>query len=96
MLKGWGEYVVFFDWDNKPELEYPCAWEYKVIGADQFAIRQAVAEIMGELEYEVSLSHFSRNGKYCSLLVALTVADEQQRTSLFAALKAHDAILMVL
>ena len=87
---------MFFDWNSRPELQYPCAWEYKVVGADQFAIRQAVADIMGELEYEVSLSHFSRTGKYCSLLVALTVIDEQQRTSLFAALKAHDDILMVL
>ena len=87
---------MIFDWNSKPELEYPCAWEYKVIEADQFAIRQAVAEIMGDLDYDVTLSHFSRTGKYCSLLVALTVADEQQRTSLFTALKAHEDILMVL
>ena len=87
---------MFFDWDRKPQLQYPCAWEYKVIGADQFAIRQAVADIMGDLDYDVTLSHFSRTGKYCSLLVALTVADEEQRTSLFAALKHHEDILMVL
>ena len=88
--------MLLFDWNRKPELQYPCPWEYRVIGHDQFAIRQAVAEVLHDVDYEISLSRFSRTGRYCSLEVALTVADEAQRTSLFTALKSHPAILMVL
>jgi putative lipoic acid-binding regulatory protein len=92
----WGETAVLFDDKHKPQIDYPCSWEYKVIGNDEFALRQAVAEVMADVEYEVSFSHFSRTGKYCSLSVELTVVDEEQRRSLFAALKQHDDILLVL
>jgi putative lipoic acid-binding regulatory protein len=91
-----GETAVLFDGRRKPQIDYPCSWEYRVIGSDEFALRQAVAEVMADLEYEVSFSHFSRTGKYCSLSVELTVTDEGQRRSLFAALKKHGDILLVL
>jgi len=87
---------VLFDGQRKPQIDYPCSWEYKVIGNDEFALRQAVAAVMADAEYEVSFSHFSRTGKYCSLSVELTVVDEEQRMSLFAALKRHRDILFVL
>ncbi|HSW46616.1 MAG TPA: DUF493 domain-containing protein [Phycisphaerae bacterium] len=81
---------------DRPSIEYPCPWEYKIIGQDQFAMRQAVAGLLDDIEYTITFSHFSRAGKYCSLLVALTVSDEEQRTSIFAALKGHADIMMVL
>ncbi len=80
----------------KPVIDYPCPWEYKVIGADESAMRQAVAEVMMDISHKVTFSHTSRTGKYCSLLVALIVADEEERTSLFTSLKAHPDIIMVL
>ncbi len=85
-----------FDLNQKPVLDYPCPWEYKVIGEDEFAMRRAIDEVFSELEYEVSYSHASRTGRYCSLLIALTVVNEQQRVALFTSLKAHQDIRMVL
>ena len=51
---------MIFDSDNKPEIQYPCLWEYKVIGEDEFAMRQAIAELLSELDYEVTFSRSSR------------------------------------
>ena len=87
---------MLFDSNSKPELQYPCPWEYKVIGESESAMRRAIAEIFMELDHAVAFSHSSRTGKYCSLLVGITVADEEQRLSLFASLKAHRDIKIVL
>jgi uncharacterized protein len=80
------------------EIEYPCRWEYKTIGRSEDQMRGAVGAIMAgeELEYSLALSNTSRQGKYCSLQIAVTVADEDQRNRIFAALSAHGDILIVL
>ncbi len=87
---------TMFERPSRPVIEYPCPWEYKVIGENESAMRQAVADVMIDINHKVTFSHTSRTGKYCSLLVALIVADEDERTSLFTSLKAHPAIMMVL
>lgn len=86
---------AFFD-EDKLQLDYPCSWEYKIIGADEDAVRDAVAEILGETDYDLTLSNTSRRGKYTSLLLELTVVDEAHRLGLFESLRAHEAIIMVL
>ncbi len=86
---------AFFD-ENKLELDYPCPWEYKIIGTDEEAVRSAVAEILGKTDYDLTLSNTSRRGKYTSLLLELTVADEDHRIGLFESLRSHDAVIMVL
>jgi len=78
------------------ELEYPCPWVYKVIGTDEGAMREAVAEIMGDCPYEVQPSRRSETGKYCSLSVSLTVESPARRIGLYEALKGHRAVKLVL
>lgn len=81
---------------HKLNLTYPCVWDYRLIGRNEAGVRQAVAQILGHLEHQVSLSSTSRTGKYCSLTVELTVHSEQQRTDLYQAFKGHRDITMVL
>lgn len=82
--------------DHKLKLEYPCPWEYKVIGTDEGMLRQAVTEVIGLREHTVSLSNASSRGKYRSLRIELVVTSEQQRTDIFHALRAHPDVIMVL
>ena len=81
---------------HKPEIDYPCEWEYKVIGADAEAIRAVIAAVVGEAEHTLDLSRASRTGKYVSLQLAVAVRDEEHRLGIYHALTAHHAVKIVL
>jgi uncharacterized protein len=84
--------------DLKPEIDYPCRWQYTTIGRSEDLMRQAIGRIMEDLrgEYALDVSHTSRRGKYCSLLLSVTVISQEHRDQIFAALSAHRQIVMVL
>ena len=86
----------FDNLDGKPEILYPCRWQYKMIGPSEELMRAAIVEIVADLDHSLSLSRSSRGGKYCSMLLAITVASEAQRNEIFAALRNHRSITMVL
>jgi len=81
---------------GRPLIEYPCRWEYTAIGPDEALMRAAIAEIMAGLEHELSFSHTSPAGRYCSLLLVVTVASEEQRVAILRALQQHRDIRIVL
>jgi putative lipoic acid-binding regulatory protein len=80
----------------KLEIAYPCRWPYTVIGRDETLVRAAIAEIVITLEHTVDLSRTSRTGKYCSLLLVATVDNEAHRNTIFATLREHRDITMVM
>jgi putative lipoic acid-binding regulatory protein len=82
--------------DGRPLIEYPCQWEYKAIGWDEDSMRKAIADIMADQSHELSFSRASSSGRYCSLLLVVTVQDEGHRNSIFSALQRHPQIRMVL
>jgi putative lipoic acid-binding regulatory protein len=90
--------------NQKPVVEYPCLWGYKVIGPDEDNMRQAVKHCLdeclqqntGDREYELGQSRTSKGGKYISLSLNLTVNDEAERDSIFTSLSARTEILMVI
>jgi hypothetical protein len=82
--------------EDRPLIEYPCPWEYKAIGWDEGSMREAIAEIMADCRHELSFSRTSSTGRYCSLLLAVTVESEDHRNAIFAALKKHRHIRLVL
>ncbi|MEW6595089.1 MAG: DUF493 domain-containing protein [Thermodesulfobacteriota bacterium] len=77
-------------------LEYPCAWVYKVIGADGEELRAAIREILSGREHLVTPSRTSRSGRYLSLDIEVVVQDEAERNAWYVALKGHPAVVMVL
>lgn len=81
---------------TKPDLDYPCPWAYRVIGADEQQLRELIAGLVGERAHEVTLSNRSAGGRYTSLRLALTVTDEADRLRLFNALSEHPAVRIVL
>lgn len=90
--------------NQKPVVEYPCPWGYKVIGPEEESMRVAVKECLdsclnantGDREFELGQSRTSKGGKYVSLSLNLTVQDETERNAIFAALTKHPEILMVI
>jgi putative lipoic acid-binding regulatory protein len=98
------ESFMFDPSSQKPVVEYPCLWGYKVIGPDEEAMRTAVKETLelclqensGDREFELGHSRESKGGKYVSLSLNLTVQDEAERNAVFSALSARPEILMVI
>jgi len=90
--------------DQKPVVEYPCLWGYKVIGAEEETIRGAVKQCMdtclnpntGDRQFELGMSRSSKGGKYISLSLNLTVQDESERDAIFTALTNRPEIVMVI
>jgi len=89
---------------DKPLIEYPCEWGYKVIGTNEEAVRAAVQKSLdtcltsnsGDREFSLGLSKESKGGKYLSLGLTITVLDEGERDGIFQTLKDHPDVLMVM
>jgi putative lipoic acid-binding regulatory protein len=82
--------------NNKPEINYPTNWEYKIIGADVDEMIRAVESITNNLVYEISASNISRKGNYFSLNVSVNVPSEIVRDLVFQKLTEHPAIKFVI
>jgi putative lipoic acid-binding regulatory protein len=90
--------------NQKPVVEYPCPWGYKVIGTDEDSMRGAVKQCLdtclnqnsGDREFELGQSRSSKGGKYVSLSLNLTVQDEAERNAIFTALTSRPEIKMVI
>ena len=82
--------------DSKPKIEYPCSWEFKVIGTSENVVRQAAVNTFGQRDYELVFSHVSKTGKYHSFNITSNVADEVDRDSIFASLAGAEGIATVL
>lgn len=80
----------------KLELTYPCTWRYKLVGEAHEKIFAAVCEIILEKEHTLEPSNVSKNGRYLSMNLDLLVMNEDERTFIYEALKAHPHIKMVL
>jgi len=80
----------------KLELEYPCSWKYKIVGEERRKLEEAIRSVILERVHTLEHSNSSRTGKYISLNLDLIVQNEDERTFIFEALKAHQDIKMVL
>jgi uncharacterized protein len=81
---------------NKPEIEYPCTWGYKVIGSDVDEILSAVQDSALGLDYSVTPSNVSKTGKYFSFNIEMEVPNEVVRDLVFENLQKNDSIKFVL
>jgi hypothetical protein len=80
---------------KKPEITYPCVWQYKVIGEDITSLTRAITTVC-PTQLSLAPSKTSSGGKYCSLNVEIEVADEASRLAIYQNLKNHLAVKMVL
>ncbi|WP_295737598.1 DUF493 domain-containing protein [uncultured Helicobacter sp.] len=80
---------------QKPNITYPCKWEYRIIGKDEKKLRELIFEIMPR-EYEVKFGKNSAQGHYVSLYVEVEVLSEKERNEIFATLQKSQEVKMVL
>ena len=81
---------------SRPVLAYPLEWEYRVIGADESAVRAAIVRVMGARSHSVAAPKLSRAGRWVSLHVQLVVHTEEERDSLHRELVADPAVRLVM
>lgn len=77
-------------------IQYPCRWLYKVIGRDSEKLQQAILEIVNPAECQISFSKSSSSGKYHCLNLEVHVRDQNERNSIYLALKQHPQVKIVL
>jgi putative lipoic acid-binding regulatory protein len=82
--------------NKRPQIDYPTKWDYKLIGKDVDILLKAVEEVLRGLEYEVKFSNVSRNEKYYSLNVSVTVASEALRNIIFQKFSNHPEVKFVI
>ena len=87
---------ILNDRTDKIELNYPCSWTYKLIGYEKKAIQKAIHDVIVEREHSLEHSNASKTGKYVSMNLELVITNEDERTFIYEALKAHQNIKMVL
>ena len=81
---------------KRPKIDYPTVWEYKLIGKDVDKLLKAVEEVLPGLEYEVKFSNVSKNEKYYSLNVSVTVTSEALRDIIFQKFSSHTEVKFVI
>lgn len=81
---------------TKPDIDYPCTWPFKVIGASRNELEKAIDEVVGKRESLVSFSRSSSGGKFVSLNLELVVENEEDRNSIYVGLCKHQAVKMVI
>lgn len=81
---------------ERPEIEYPCTWEYRVIGADCSVLKDLIVAECAPYSVKITHSHSSSKGKYHSLNAEVEVESEEVRLSIYDRLKNNPAVKIVL
>ena len=89
---------------QRPEIEFPCRWGYRLIGPDGDAVAEAARECValccgagqGERDVKLKESRASAGGRYVSWSLELRVDSQAERDELFAALSRHAAVKVVI
>ena len=82
--------------NKKPEIDYPCLWQYKLIGTAKHEILDAISVIVGDKDHRISDSKKSSTGKYLSLNLELEVHSEDMRNLIFSELQGHPSLKMII
>ena len=88
--------TILSDSSRKPDIDYPCTWQYTIIAESRAAIQRVAESAAAGESYSLKDSHVSRSGKYVSMHFELTVTSEQQRLELYTLLSADQEIKVIL
>jgi uncharacterized protein len=81
---------------KKPDISYPCQWQYKVIGQNPETTKKAIKDACSPAQVTITFSHVSSSGKYHSFNAEVIVKTEEQRLKIYQALHNHPDVKMVL
>lgn len=80
----------------KPKIDYPCTWQYKIIGESKTDITRVVDTAVQYQPYVLTDSNVSSSGRYISMNLELTVENDEQRLALYRIMGADPAIKVIL
>jgi len=81
---------------NQPKINYPCEWQYTIIGQNEEELRNAAAEILKTKQHTLSFSNISKKGKYISFMLKTIVATDKERNDIYFSLRKHPAVKSVI
>jgi putative lipoic acid-binding regulatory protein len=81
---------------EKPEIEYPCEWGYKLIGTDKTKLKACIFDIVGKREYTTKEGNSSSKGKFHTLNMRCKVESQKDRDTIFKAFSEHEDVKMVM
>ena len=79
-----------------PTIDYPCRWQYKIIGESRVEIRRAVELHVRSRPLALTDSHISSGGRCVSMNLEVTVGGDEEWLLLYRLLAAEPAIKVVL
>ncbi len=79
-----------------PDIDYPCEWQYKVIGQNDDLLEGAIREVLIDVEFQLNESNRSSSGSYISFEVVAEVQDERQRYWIYNRLRSLPSVRVVL
>ncbi|MGD8778561.1 MAG: DUF493 domain-containing protein [Ignavibacteria bacterium] len=82
--------------NRKPEINYPCYWDYKIIGDNVEKMIEAAEAAADGMEYDITASNISKKGNYFSINLKVLVNNEDTRNLVYQKLEGHENIKMVL
>jgi hypothetical protein len=87
---------MFCEHRDRPQIDYPCAWEYRVIGADAAALEAAIRGVLAQEEFELRAGNTSPEGRWRTVRVEMHVRSEAHRDEVHRLLREHPDVRMVL
>jgi len=81
---------------DKPKIEYPSNWGFKLIGRDKASLLACIKKVMGEKEHLCSFGNRSKTGKFHSYNASCIVESQEERNKIFKYFEEHDDVSMVI
>lgn len=83
---------------NRPELEFPLHWEYKIIATRAAEVYDAICAVMADhgFPHAPKAGNVSRNGKYVTYTVRMHVSSREQLDGLTQAFSACEGVKYLL
>lgn len=81
---------------ERPDIDYPTNWGFKLIGRDKEALLSCIKDAMGEKQHQCSLGNASKTGKFHSYNANCTVDSEEERNKIFKFFQDHSDVDMVI
>jgi len=81
---------------DKPKIDYPCQWGFKIIGRDKSKLELCIKEILCSREHICKDGNISKNGKFYSMNAYCQVKNQDDRDSIFKSFETHKDVKMVM
>ncbi|MBF0198145.1 MAG: DUF493 domain-containing protein [Planctomycetes bacterium] len=82
--------------NEKPQIDYPISWGYKLIGSDKNQLAQAAEEVLKDKSFSKKEGGTSSKGKFSSISISVDVNSEKERNDFFTSFSKHPHIKFVL